>query len=81
MPKVYMSEKERVNARIRRTICGYMTERKIRQIDLADVWGITQQAAGYKLKTGSITLEELARANRILHIEPDDLVSMFGGRR
>ena len=81
MPKVYMSEKERVNARIRRTICGYMTERKIRQIDLADVWGITQQAAGYKLKTGSITLEELARANRILQIEPDDLVSMFGGRR
>ena len=81
MPKVYMSEKERVNARIRRTICGYMSERKIRQIDLADVWGITQQAAGYKLKTGSITLEKLERANRILQIEPDDLVSMFGGRR
>ena len=81
MPKVYMSEKERVNARIRRTICGYMTERKIRQIDLADIWGITQQAAGYKLKTGSITLEELARANKLLQIEPDDLVIMFGGRK
>ena len=81
MPKVYMSEKERVNARIRRTICGYMSERKIRQIDLADVWGITQQAAGYKLKTGSITLEELARANKLLQIEPDDLVTMFGGKR
>ena len=58
-----------------------MAERKIRQIDLADVWGVTQQAAGYKLKTGSITLEELARANRILQIEPDDLITMFGGKR
>lgn len=81
MPKIYTSEKERTNARIKRTIAGYMTERKVRQIDLADVWGVTQQAAGYKLKTGSITLEELARANRILQIEPDDLVNMFGGRK
>lgn len=81
MPRVYTSEKERVNARIKRTISGYMAERKIRQIDLADVWGITQQAAGYKLKTGAITLEELARANKLLQIEPDDLVNMLGGRR
>lgn len=81
MPRVYTSERERINARICRTICGYMTERKIRQVDLADVWGITQQAAGYKLKTGSITLEELARANRILQIEPEDLINMFGGKK
>lgn len=81
MPKVYKSEREKINARIKRTIAGYMTERKVRQIDLASIWGVTQQAAGYKLKTGSITLEELARANRILQIEPDDLVNMFGGRK
>lgn len=81
MPRVYTSEKERVNARIKRTIAGYMTERKIRQIDLASIWGVTQQAAGYKLKTGSITLEELARANKLLQIEPEDLVNMFGGRK
>lgn len=81
MPRVYTSEKERVNARIKRTICGYMSERKIRQVDLAEIWGVTQQAAGYKLNTGAITLEELARANKLLQIEPEDLVNMLGGRR
>lgn len=81
MPRIYTSERERINARIKRTISGYMAERKIRQIDLADIWGITQQAAGYKLKTGSITLEELARANKLLQIEPEDLITMFGGRK
>ena len=81
MPKIYTSEKERINARITRTISGYMDERRIRQQDLADIWGITQPAARYKLKSGSITLTELAQANKLLKIEPDDLISMLGGRK
>ena len=81
MPKIYTSEKDRINARIQRTIAGYMAEHKVRQQDLADIWGITQPAVGYKLKSGSITLEEFARANRLLQMDPEDLVNMLGGKR
>ena len=81
MPKVYLSDKERKNAKIRGTIAGYMKINNVRQIDLADIWGISQPAAAYKLKTGHITLVELAQAQRVLKIETDDLVKMLGGTR
>ena len=50
MPRVYLSEKERISARLARWIYGEMKIRRISQQSLAEKMGITQQTLSYKLR-------------------------------
>ena len=53
MPKVYLSEKDRLCARLARWIYGEMRIRRISQRTLADKMGISHQALSQKLRRQS----------------------------
>ena len=55
MPRVYLSEKERLSARLSRWVYGEMRIRRISQAALAEKMGITQQALSHKLKEMSFS--------------------------
>ena len=81
MPKVYQSAAERQQAKQNRIIHGYMAERKIRQRQLAEVWGISQPSVSEKLSSGNITLIELWKANKLLQMDEQDIIELRGGRK
>lgn len=79
MPRTYLTEKKRIEARIQRMITGQMNVLHLKQKDLADVWGITQPAAGYKIRNGSISLSEFIEANKVLQFTNEDLLQILRG--
>lgn len=66
MPKVYKSQADRQANRI---ISALNRAAKGKQSELADVWGISQQAVSWRLKTGRVTLIDLALADKVLDTE------------
>lgn len=55
MPRVYLSEKERLCARLTRWVYGEMRIRRISQATLAEKMGISHQALSQKLKRKSFS--------------------------
>ena len=58
MPRVYLTEKERLCRRLARYVYGEMRVRKISQQTLADKRGISRQALGRKLKEAIFSYED-----------------------
>ena len=78
MPKAYLLEEDRQAAKIERIILGYMKSNRIRQKDLAEAWQCTQAGVSYKIMHGNITVLDLWKAQKLLHIETSDLFQMIG---
>ena len=70
MPKVYLSENERLSAQLSSWVYGEMKVRGVSQKKMADEMGICQQALSRKLKSHSISFTDLLTFVRVL--EPDD---------
>lgn len=66
MPKVYQSQAERQKNRI---IAALGRATKGKQSELAEVWGISQQAVSYRISTGRVTLIDLAQAEKVIDTE------------
>lgn len=82
MPKVYLSEKDRINNRIARWLIGEMKVRNMKQADLALELNVTQQNISAKFKTKHFMVSDLVEFIRIF--EPDEsevryLLGMKGG--
>lgn len=80
MPRTYLSERQRITARIQRMIIGQMAVLNLKQKDLAAVWGITQPAAGYKIRNGAITIAEFIEANKVLQFTDGEMLEMLRGK-
>jgi transcriptional regulator with XRE-family HTH domain len=78
MPKVYLSENERLNARIAAWVYGQMGLHKITQRKLADEMGITQQAICQKLQKQSFDVTDFACFVRIFKPESEELMRLLG---
>lgn len=70
MPKVYTSSAERQEQRIIRTLKGAADGK---HDALAAAWGITRQAADYRIKNGNITLLDLWKARHLLDFDAKDI--------
>lgn len=90
MPKVYISAAERQAAHqaaaaekqseiLRAAIYGQMKVRKVTTGDLGKIWGMTQQGAAYKVRTGSLSVIDLWKANKLLDFPPDEIVKIVLG--
>ena len=70
MPKVYGSLAEKQEAKIIRVLKG-AADGKHEQ--LADAWGISRQAADYRIKNGNITLLDLWKARDVFDLDARDI--------
>lgn len=75
MPKIYASREERQKAKIIRELSGMA---KGHQAELAELWGISQPAVSYRLKTGNISVIDLCKAKAIF--DADDIADLIRGR-
>ena len=78
MPKVYLSQTERQERKIIRTLSGAA---KGKQKALAERWGITQSAVSQRLSKGNVTLIDLWKARDVLDIDGEDLAELIGERK
>lgn len=70
MPKVYLTEKDRLCARLARWAYGEMKVRRISQKTIAEKMGITQQALSRKLKSASFDYTDFVFF--VKEFEPDN---------
>lgn len=70
MPKVYIDSAERQAAKIIRTLKGAAAGR---QNELADCWGVSQQAVSHRLNTGNVTMLDLWKARDIIDLDARDI--------
>lgn len=78
MPRVYLSENDRLTARLVSWIYGEMKSQGITQRRLADEMEITQQALSWKLKNNAFTFADFLTIIRILEPDDKDLVKLLG---
>jgi hypothetical protein len=79
MPRTYLTERQRVAARIQKLFTGQMRIMNLKQQNIADVWGVSQQAASYKIRNGNISLTEFIQANRILQFSDGEMLEILKG--
>ena len=70
MPKVYTSAAERQEQKIIRTL---KVASDGKHDALADAWGISRQAADYRIKCGKITLLDLWKARHLIDLDVKDI--------
>lgn len=80
MPKVYLSENERVSARIAAWVYGQLKINGMSQKDLAAECGISQPAISKKLKTHSFDVTDFACFVRVFEPEQEEVMRLLNGR-
>lgn len=70
MPKVYTSAAERQEQKIIRTL---KVASDGKHDALADVWGISRQAADHRIKFGKVTLLDLWKARHLIDLDAKDI--------
>lgn len=70
MPKVYVTNNERLCARLAAWVYGQMKVRRITQQDIADIRGVSRQAISKKLISQSFDFEDFVTFVELF--EPDD---------
>lgn len=78
MPKVYLSEKDRINSRIAKWIYGELQDREMTQSELAQELGVTQQAISKKLKVKHFLASDLSEFIRIFEPETEQVKFLLG---
>lgn len=78
MPKVYLSENERLNARIAAWVYGQLKLNNMSQRDLAAECGISQPAVSKKLKTHSFDVTDFACYVRIFKPDNEEVMRLLG---
>ena len=78
MPRVYLNQQEKLNAKLSRWVYGELKVRKMSQAQLAREMQISQQALSMKLKIARFTFEDLCTFIRVFKPETDDLERLLG---
>lgn len=80
MPRVYLSEEERLSAKLSSWIYGEMKIQGISQAQLARELGMSQQNISWKLKHRSFSFTDFANLVKALKPEPDEIMRLLGSR-
>lgn len=84
MPKVYISERQRVTEsykrRIHALIKAKMAEMGISQGEIAERLGVSQQSISYSLKHGSLSIIQLIQLDGLLQFTEGDISKLFERR-
>lgn len=78
MPKVYLSENDRLSRRLSSWIYGEMKCRGISQRAMAEEMGISQQALSQKLKANSFSFTDFLDFVRVLEPDVRELNRLIG---
>ena len=73
MPKVYLSQTERLNERLSTWLYGQLRARGIRQTQLAGQIGMSQQKFSYKLNKRSFTYKDFLKLIEVLNPDISDI--------
>lgn len=79
MPKVYLSENERLNARIAAWVYGQLKINGMSQRDLGVECGISQAAVSKKLITHSFDVTDFACFVRVFKPEQEEVMRLLIG--
>lgn len=78
MPRVYLSENDRLNDRLVAWVYGEMKCRKIPQRKMAEEMGITQAAFSQKMKNRSFSFPDFLTLVRVLEPDAKELDRLLG---
>lgn len=78
MPRVYLSENERLSERLSAWVYGQMKVKKIPQRIMAEEMEISQPALAQKLKNRSFTYSDFLTFVRVLEPDTKDLERLLG---
>ena len=78
MPRVFLSQEERICDRFTSWVYGQMKLRRISQSQLAGELHITQQALSYKLKNRQFSFSDFVTIVRVLEPEQAELAWLVG---
>ena len=78
MPKIYLSEQDKLNNRLTSWIYGEMKNQGMSQTELAKERGISQQLLSYRLKNKLISFEDLIFFIKTFQPEDADLLHLLG---
>lgn len=78
MPRVYLTENERLNARIAAWVYGQLKVNRMTQSALAAERGITHQAMSKKLRIESFDVLDIACFIRVFKPEAEEVMRLLG---
>ena len=78
MPKVYLSENQRLNARLSSWLYGEMKIKHITQKEMAYELGISQPALAQKIRNNKYSFEDFLTFVRVLKPDTKDLERLVG---
>jgi len=78
MPKVYLSENDRLSERLVSWVYGEMKIKKISQRQMADEMEISQQAFSQKLKNHSFSFTDFLTIVRVLKPDTQEIERLLG---
>lgn len=78
MPKIYLSEKDRLSDRFTSWVYGQMKLKGISQRMLAEELQITQPALSYKLKVQQFSFSDFVTIVNVLDPDPSELAWLVG---
>ena len=78
MPRVYLSEADRIKDRFIRWLVGEMKIQKVSQTAIAKEIGLSQQMFSYKLKHRTFDYCEFIQIIRFLKPEQDEILHLIG---
>ena len=79
MPKVYLSEKDRLSARLAKWVYGEMKLRGMTQAQLAEMLFISQQALSKKLSRASFSYEDFVLLVKVFEPTANELAALVKG--
>jgi len=77
MPKVYLSEQDKLNNRLASWVYGEMKVHGLSQKDLANERGISQPALSQKLQSKSFSYEDVCCFVRVFNPDTQELERLF----
>ena len=81
MPRVYITNEDKLNNKLVALIYGSMKVKRMTQSKMADELGISQPAFGKKLRNKQFTFTDLVTIFRVLEIPDDEILSVMRERR
>lgn len=79
MPKVYLSDADRHRAKMTAAIYGQMRMLHVTTSDLGECWDVTQQAAAYRVRQGTVSIMDLYRAQNLLQFTDAEVAALVLG--
>lgn len=78
MPKVYLSEEQKLSERLTRWIYGEMRLKNMSQYKLADELGISQPALSKKLRSRSFSYKDFIVFVRVFKPDAEEVMRLLG---